>query len=54
MGSEELEADTGLSADTSEYDAAKDMRKSIELGFKVIRDRIAAGGEPWIPKSTDE
>lgn len=37
-----------------EYDAAEDMRKSIELGFKVIRDRVANGGEPWIPKSTDD
>ncbi len=37
-----------------EYDAQDDMRKSIELGFKVIRERVAAGGEPWIPKSTDD
>ena len=37
-----------------DYDAQDDMRKSIELGFKVIRERVAAGGEPWIPKSTDD
>ena len=36
------------------YSGADDMRKSIELGFKVIRERVAAGGEPWIPKSTDD
>lgn len=38
----------------SEYSGEDDMRKSIELGFKVIRDRVANGGEPWIPKSTDD
>ena len=54
MDSEASTADTGLSADTSEYNGSEDMRKSIELGFKVIRERVAAGGEPWIPKSTDD
>ncbi len=37
-----------------EYDPMDDMRKSIELGFKVIRERMANGGEPWTPKSTDK
>ena len=37
-----------------EYAPMDDMRKSIELGFKVIRERIANGGEPWTPKSTDK
>lgn len=47
-------ADHGPLFANIEYDAADDMRKSIELGFKVIRERVAAGGEPWIPKSTDD
>jgi hypothetical protein len=29
------------------YDAQDDLSKSIELGFRVIRERMANGGPGW-------
>ena len=33
-----------------EYDAYDDFAKSLEEGYRVIRERVAAGGPGWIPK----
>jgi len=32
------------------YDAQDDFAKSLEEGYRVIRERIATGGRPWVPK----
>lgn len=32
------------------YDSNKDFAGSLEEGYRAIRERVAAGGEPWIPK----
>lgn len=32
-----------------EYDAERDMTASIEECYRVVRERVAAGGEPWRP-----
>ena len=34
----------------SEYDAHDDFAKSLEEGYRVIRERVAAGGPKWVPK----
>ena len=33
-----------------EYDAHDDFAKSLEEGYRVIRERVAAGGPKWVPK----
>jgi N6-adenosine-specific RNA methylase IME4 len=33
-----------------EYDAHDDFAKSLEEGYRVIRERVAAGGSRWVPK----
>jgi len=33
-----------------QYDAEKDFAGSLEEGYRTIRERVAAGGEPWVPK----
>ena len=33
-----------------EYDAHDDFAKSLEEGYRVIRERVAAGGPEWVPK----
>jgi hypothetical protein len=33
-----------------EYDAQDDFAKSLEEGYRAIRERVAAGGRPWVPK----
>lgn len=32
------------------FDPRKDFEKSMEEGFRVIRERVAAGGPGWEPK----
>ena len=32
------------------YDAQDDFAKSLDEGYRVIRERVAAGGPGWIPK----
>jgi hypothetical protein len=32
------------------YDAAGDFAKSLEEGYRAIRERVAAGGKGWTPK----
>lgn len=32
------------------YDGADDFARSLEEGYRVIRERVAAGGEGWTPK----
>ena len=34
----------------TEYDAQDDFAKSLEEGYRVIRERVAAGGPKWVPK----
>jgi hypothetical protein len=36
--------------DAPPYDAADDFAKSLEEGYRVIRERVAAGGPGWTPK----
>jgi hypothetical protein len=36
--------------DATPYDAVDDFAKSLEEGYRVIRERVAAGGEGWTPK----
>lgn len=31
------------------YDPQQDFARSIEDGYQAIRERVAAGGEPWRP-----
>ena len=33
-----------------EYDAQDDFAKSLEEGYRAVRERVAAGGRPWVPK----
>ena len=33
-----------------EYDAKDDFAKSLEEGYRAIRERVAAGGPKWVPK----
>ena len=32
------------------YDAEDDFAKSLEEGYRAIRERVAAGGPGWLPK----
>ena len=32
------------------YDAQGDFAKSPEEGYRAIRERVVAGGRPWVPK----
>jgi hypothetical protein len=32
------------------YDAHDDFAKSLDEGYRVIRERVAAGGPKWVPK----
>jgi hypothetical protein len=32
------------------YDGADDFAKSLDEGYRAIRERVAAGGEGWTPK----
>lgn len=36
--------------DDREYDGQDDLRKSLDYGYGVIRERMAAGGPGWNPK----
>lgn len=33
-----------------DYNAEDDFAKSLDDGYKAIRERIAKGGKPWTPK----
>ena len=33
-----------------EYDAHDDFAKSLDEGYRAIRERVAAGGPKWVPK----
>lgn len=33
-----------------EYDAERDFAISLQEAYRVIRERMAAGGPPWRPK----
>ena len=33
-----------------EYDAQDDFAKSLEDGYRAVRERVAAGGPKWVPK----
>jgi N6-adenosine-specific RNA methylase IME4 len=33
-----------------EYNGQLDLAGSLEVGYQAIRERVAAGGEPWVPK----
>jgi len=33
---------------SSDYDAKDDLAKSVAEGFRAVRERIAAGGPPWV------
>ena len=33
--------------DSSDYDAADDMRKSVEYAYRHIRERVARRGRGW-------
>jgi hypothetical protein len=37
-----------------EYDADDDIRKSVEVGFAAIRERVAAGGPTWKHIATEK
>ena len=37
--------------DSSDYDGQKDLAGSIDEGFRTIRERVAAGGPGWTPKT---
>jgi hypothetical protein len=37
-----------------QYDAADDLKRSVEEGFSAIRERKANGGPGWTPKSLDD
>ena len=39
---------------TDEYNADKDLSGSLKVGYAAIRERMAAGGEPWTPKAPPE
>jgi hypothetical protein len=32
------------------YDPHDDVTKAFEEAYRVIRERVAAGGPPWVPK----
>jgi hypothetical protein len=34
------------------YDAADDFARSLEEGYRVIRERVVAGGPGWTPRGT--
>lgn len=38
-------------SDSDGYDAMDDLRASLEYGYKVIRERMAAGGPGWERKT---
>jgi N6-adenosine-specific RNA methylase IME4 len=40
----------GWTAWGDEYDAQDDFAKSVEEGYRAIRQRVAAGGPKWAPK----
>jgi N6-adenosine-specific RNA methylase IME4 len=33
-----------------EYNGQLDLAGSLEVGYQAVRERVAAGGEPWVPK----
>lgn len=33
-----------------DYDAQDDFAKSLLVAYATIRERVAAGGPPWVPK----
>jgi hypothetical protein len=35
---------------SDEYDPHDDVTKAFEEAYRVIRERVAAGGPPWVPK----
>lgn len=37
-----------------DYDGKDDFAKSIGVGFEAIRERVAAGGPAWTPKTRTE
>jgi hypothetical protein len=36
-----------VSANPDDYDAADDMRRSVEFAYQHIRERVARGGRGW-------
>jgi N6-adenosine-specific RNA methylase IME4 len=40
----------GDEVDKPKYDAEDDFAKSLEEGYRAIRERVAAGGPKWVPK----
>jgi hypothetical protein len=45
---------TLASQDDAGYDSAADVEGSFNEAYRAIRERIAAGGPPWVPKPADE
>lgn len=43
----------GHLAMTDDYDPMDDVRKSWSEAYRIIRERMAAGGAPWTPKPND-
>jgi hypothetical protein len=39
-----------MKAEREEYDADDDFAKSLNDGYRAIRERVKAGGLPWTPK----
>jgi hypothetical protein len=39
-----------MTATDSDYDAADDFAKSIEVAYAAVRERMARGGSPWLPR----
>jgi hypothetical protein len=39
-----------MTATDSDYDAADDFAKSIEVAYAAVRERMARGGSPWVPR----
>ena len=35
---------------TSDFDPKADVWRSVELAYRLIRQRVAAGGPIWVPK----
>lgn len=42
--------EVGKFNEPAEYDAVKDFEGSVNDCYGAVRDRIARGGEPWVPK----
>ena len=43
-----------MTADCDDYNFWDDFEKSILVAYAAVRERVAAGGKPWIPPSTND